>query len=134
VVQNEHKGKTADALFGFVRAYIANIVQGITVGWTKSLELSGVGYRAAVTGSDLVLTVGYSHPVKISPPAGITFAVVEGKIVVSGTDKQVVGQMASKIRDVKKPEPYKGKGIKYVGEQIRKKAGKTAKAVGGTAK
>jgi large subunit ribosomal protein L6 len=133
-VENTHKGKTADALFGFVRANIANIVHGITVGWNKTLELSGVGYRATLNGNDLVLNVGFSHPVKIVPPPGITFGVNEGKIVVNGIDKQVVGQEAAIIREVKKPEPYKGKGIKYVGEHIRKKAGKTAKAVGGATK
>jgi large subunit ribosomal protein L6 len=95
------------------------------------LELSGVGYRAQVTGANLVLTVGFSHPVVIAPPTGISFSIVEGKIVVSGNNKQIVGQVAANIRAVKKPEPYKGKGIKYQGEHIRKKAGKSAKAVGG---
>jgi len=119
------------ALHGLVRANIANMVVGVTNGWTKSLELSGVGYRAAVSGTTLVLTVGFSHEVKIVPPAGISFTIGEGKIVVSGIDKQLVGQVAANIRSVKKPEPYKGKGIKYVGEHIRKKAGKSAKAIGG---
>jgi large subunit ribosomal protein L6 len=131
-VENTISGKNADAIHGFVRATLANMVKGVSVGWTRSLELSGVGYRAAVSGSTLTLTVGFSHPVVVEPPAGVTFAIVEGKIIVSGIDKQVVGQTAAKIRDVKKPEPYKGKGIKYTGEYIRKKAGKTAKAVGGS--
>lgn len=130
-VVNSGKGSKADALHGFFRAQLSNYIDGVSKGWTKSLELSGVGYRATVTGVNLVLTVGFSHPVTIVPPPGITFAVVEGKIVVSGIDKQLVGQMAAIIREVKKPEPYKGKGIKYVGEHIRKKAGKAAKAVGG---
>lgn len=120
------------ALHGFVRAELANMVKGVTVGFTKTLELAGVGYRAAVSGSNLVLTVGFSHAVTIIPPPGITLAVVEGKIVVSGINKQLVGQIAANIREVRKPEPYKGKGIKYVGEHIRKKAGKSAKAIGGT--
>ncbi len=118
------------SLLGLYRMKIANGVIGVTKGWSKSLELSGVGYRANLEGEDLVLTVGFSHPVKISPPNGITFAINEGKIVVSGCDKQLVGQIAANIREIKKPEPYKGKGIKYVGEIIRKKAGKSAKAVG----
>jgi len=127
------KGTAFTALHGFVRAEIANYVKGVTTGWTRVLELSGVGYRAVVTGSNLTLSVGFSHPVVIIPPEGITLAVVEGKIVVSGIDKQLVGQVAANIRSVKKPEPYKGKGIKYQGEHIRKKAGKSAKAIGGAA-
>jgi large subunit ribosomal protein L6 len=130
-VDNNKPGRTADALHGFVRAQIANYIIGVTRGWDRILELSGVGYRANVEGTTLVLSVGFSHPVKIEPPAGIAFTIKEGKIVVSGVDKQMVGQMAAKIREVKKPEPYKGKGIKYLGEHIRKKAGKAAKAVGG---
>lgn len=126
--------KTADAaLHGFARAVLANAVIGVTKGWSKTLELSGVGYRAAMSGTDLTLTVGFSHPVVVHPEAGITFAIVDGSIVVSGVDKQSVGQTAAGIRAIKKPEPYKGKGIKYLGEHIRKKAGKSAKAVGGTA-
>ena len=120
-----------NALHGFVRAELANMVTGVTVGWTKTLELAGVGYRAAMTGNNLVLSVGFSHQVTITPPEGITIAVVEGKIVVSGINKQIVGQIAANIREVRKPEPYKGKGIKYVGEYIRRKAGKSAKAIGG---
>jgi large subunit ribosomal protein L6 len=123
--------KPTRALHGYVRANLANLVTGVTKGWTKTLELSGVGYRAAVTGANLTLNVGFSHPVTVAPPAGIQFAVHEGKIVVSGSDKQLVGEVAAKIRAIKKPEPYKGKGIKYEGEHIRKKAGKAAKAVGG---
>lgn len=119
-----------NAIHGYLRAAIANGVIGVTRGWTRVLELSGVGYRAAVTGTNLTLTVGFSHPVVVTPPVGVTFSVTEGKITVSGVDKQVVGQTAAEIRAIKKPEPYKGKGIKYEGEYIRKKAGK-AKAVGG---
>jgi large subunit ribosomal protein L6 len=133
-IESDYVDPKSSALHGFVRATIANLVHGVTIGWTKSLELSGVGYRATMNSIDLVLNVGYSHSVTIHPPEGITITVVEGKIVVSGADKHLVGQIASKIRDVKPPEPYKGKGIKYVGEYIRKKAGKSAKAVGGAAK
>jgi large subunit ribosomal protein L6 len=122
--------KARQAIHGYYRAELANAVTGVTRGWTKVLELSGVGFRAAVTGVNLVLTIGFSHPVTVVPPAGITFSVNEGKIVVAGIDKQTVGQTAASIREIKKPEPYKGKGIKYEGEYIRKKAGK-AKAVGG---
>ena len=126
--------KTADAaLHGFARAVIANAITGVTHGWSRTLELSGVGYRAAMNGANLTLSVGFSHPVVITPVAGITFSVGDGNIVVSGVDKQSVGQTAASIRAIKKPEPYKGKGIKYLGEHIRKKAGKSAKAVGGTA-
>lgn len=121
------------ALHGFTRATLLNLVKGVTVGWTKTLELSGVGFRATVANMNLVLTVGFSHEVTIAPPTGITFTVAEGKIIVSGIDKQLVGQVAANIRNVKKPEPYKGKGIKYLGEHIRKKAGKSAKAIGGAA-
>lgn len=130
VLRIERKGADA-ALHGFTRAVVANAVMGVTHGWSKTLELSGVGYRAAMSGTDLTLTVGFSHPVVVHPVAGITFAIVDGSIVVSGVDKQSVGQTAASIRAIKKPEPYKGKGIKYLGEHIRKKAGKSAKAVGG---
>lgn len=119
------------AIHGFIRAQIQNAMLGVSKGWTKTLELSGVGYRASLEGVNLVLAVGFSHPVKIVPPPGIIFAITEGKIIISGTDKQEVGQVAASIREVKKPEPYKGKGIKYLGEKIRKKAGKAAKAIGG---
>jgi large subunit ribosomal protein L6 len=123
--------KAMRALHGYVRAELANSVTGVTKGWTRILELSGVGYRAAVTGTDLTLNLGFSHPVVVKPPVGVQFSATEGKIVVSGIDKQLVGQVAASIRELKKPEPYKGKGIKYQGEHIRKKAGKAAKAVGG---
>jgi len=123
--------KKHNALHGFVRAEVANMITGVTTGWTKSLELTGVGYRASMSGNNLVLSVGFSHQVTIVPPEGITLSVAEGKIVVTGVNKQLVGQIAANIREVRKPEPYKGKGIKYVGEHIRKKAGKSAKAIGG---
>ena len=130
-VKRKGDDKAMRAIHGYVRAEIANFIIGVTKGWTKTLELSGVGYRAAVTGADLTLNLGFSHPVVVTPPKGIQFAAAEGKITVSGSDKQLVGEVAAKIRELKKPEPYKGKGIKYQGEHIRKKAGKAAKAVGG---
>jgi large subunit ribosomal protein L6 len=104
------------------------MVTGVTDGFTKVLTIQGVGYRSAMDGRTLVLTVGYSHPVRIEPPAGITFAVEnQTRITVSGVDKQVVGQQAAQIREVRPPEPYKGKGIRYDGEVVRRKAGKTGK-------
>ena len=132
-IQVGRKSEDARAIHGYVRAKLFGDIIGVTKGWSKTLELSGVGYRANLSGASLVLTVGFSHPVTIVPPAGITFSVVEGKVVISGIDKHLVGQVAANIRGVKKPEPYKGKGISYSGEHIRKKAGKAAKAVGGTA-
>lgn len=116
------------AMHGLIRTLIANMIEGVTKGYEKTLELSGVGFRAAVQGSKLVLTVGYSHQVEIEAPNGISFKVTENKITVSGFDKQVVGEVASKIRKVRPAEPYKGKGIKYENEVIRRKAGKAGKA------
>ncbi len=130
-VKRTGNDKPTRALHGYVRANLDNLVTGVTKGWTRVLELSGVGYRAAVTGANLTLNLGFSHPVTVTPPPGIQFAATEGKIVVSGSDKQLVGEVAASIRAIKKPEPYKGKGIKYEGEHIRKKAGKAAKAIGG---
>lgn len=119
------------ALHGTVVALIQNAIEGVTKGWSKQLELHGVGYRAALQGVGVVLHVGFSHTVTIEPPQGIVFTVTDGKITVSGIDKHMVGQVAATIRGVRPPEPYKGKGIRYVGEYVRKKAGKSAKAVGG---
>ncbi len=118
------------ALFGLTRATIANMIKGVSEGFERKLELSGVGYRAQVVGKDLSLSVGFSHPVIVKAPEGITFAVGENIITVTGSDNVLVGDVASKIRAIRPPEPYKGKGIKYVGERIRRKAGKAAKAVG----
>jgi large subunit ribosomal protein L6 len=117
------------ALHGTTRAVIANMVRGVSTGFLVVLEVEGVGYRAEMEGKNLALFVGYSHPVKIEPPAGITFE-TEAKtrlIKVSGYDKEVVGQTASEIRRVRPPEPYHGKGIRYQGEKIRRKAGKAGK-------
>jgi large subunit ribosomal protein L6 len=118
--------KDERSLHGLSRTLVANMVEGVTNGFTKSLELVGVGYRATLQGTKLVLTVGYSHPVEFEPPAGIEFA-IEGanKVHVKGANKQLVGDMAADIRSVRPPEPYKGKGIKYAGEVVRRKAGKS---------
>ncbi len=115
------------ALHGLTRTLIANMVEGVTKGFEKRLEIQGVGYRAALRGSDLELSVGYSHPVVIKPRQGISFDVPQPTIVVvKGTDKQVVGQTAAEVRSVRRPEPYKGKGIRYEGEYVRRKVGKRA--------
>ena len=115
------------ALHGLTRSLIANMVEGVTKGFEKRLELQGVGYRATLQGADLRLDVGYSHPVVMKPPQGITFEVpVPTQIVVKGVDKQQVGQTAAEVRRVRPPEPYKGKGIRYEGEYVRRKVGKRA--------
>ncbi len=116
------------SLHGLTRTLIANMVEGVTKGFEKRLEIQGVGYRAALSGAALELQVGYSHPVTIRPPEGIEFEVpAANRIVVRGNDKQLVGEVAANVRKVRKPEPYKGKGIRYEGEYVRKKAGKAAK-------
>ncbi len=115
-------------LHGLTRTLISNMVTGVTDGFTRTLEITGVGYRAAMDGSTLVLNVGYSHPVRMEPPAGISFAVeTPTRLSVSGIDKQLVGEVAARIRRTRPPEPYKGKGIRYQGEVIRRKAGKAGK-------
>jgi large subunit ribosomal protein L6 len=115
------------ALHGLTRTLIANMVEGVTKGFERRLEIQGVGYRAALRGTALELNVGYSHPVVKEAPAGITFEVpVPTQVVVKGTDKQQVGQIAAEIRKVRPPEPYKGKGIRYEGEYVRRKVGKRA--------
>ena len=115
------------ALHGLTRTLIANMVEGVTKGFEKRLEIQGVGYRAALKGSDLELQVGYSHPVTIKPRTGISFEVpTPTQITVKGTDKQQVGQTAAEIRKIRPPEPYKGKGIRYEGEYVRRKVGKRA--------
>jgi large subunit ribosomal protein L6 len=115
------------ALHGLTRTLVANMVQGVTQGFEKKLEIQGVGYRASLKGTDLELAVGYSHPVTIKPRTGITFEVpTPTEILVKGTDKQMVGQTAAEIRKVRPPEPYKGKGIRYEGEYVRRKVGKRA--------
>ena len=115
------------ALHGLTRSLVANMVEGVTNGFEKRLEIQGVGYRASLRGTALELNVGYSHPVVIDAPAGITFEVpVQTEVLVKGIDKQQVGEIAAEIRDVRPPEPYKGKGIRYRGEYVRRKVGKRA--------
>jgi large subunit ribosomal protein L6 len=139
-VSRPSDSKPHKAMHGLYRTLINNMVVGVTNGYKKDLEIHGVGYRAAKVGDNLVIQVGYSHPVEVQPPAGITLN-VEGvdaatkatKVSVSGIDKQLVGEVAAQIRSIRKPEPYKGKGIRYAGEAIRRKAGKAGK-VGGKKK
>ena len=115
------------ALHGLTRTLVNNMVTGVATGFTKNLEISGVGYRAALQGEKLVLARGYSHPVEVDPPAGIQFRVdTPTRLAVFGADKELVGQIAAYIRSQRKPEPYKGKGIRYEGEQVRRKVGKRA--------
>jgi large subunit ribosomal protein L6 len=125
VVERPSDEKLHRSLHGLTRTLLANMVEGVTKGFAKNLELVGVGYRATKQGNKLVLSVGYSHPVEIVPPPGLEIEVpAPNKIVVKGMDKEKVGALAAVIRSVREPEPYKGKGIKYENEQIRRKAGK----------
>ncbi len=130
-VVNENN-KQDRALWGTFSSLLINMVKGVTEGFKKELEINGVGYKAAMKGQNLALEVGFSHPVEVKPVPGIKFSVEKNLITIEGADKQLVGEMAAQIRSVKKPEPYKGKGIKYVTEVIQRKAGKTA-AKGATA-
>jgi large subunit ribosomal protein L6 len=115
------------ALHGLTRSLVANMVEGVTKGFEKRLELQGVGYRASLRGTDLELNVGFSHPVVIRPPQGVSFEVPEAtSVLVKGIDKQQVGEIAAQVRKVRPPEPYKGKGIRYEGEYVRRKVGKRA--------
>lgn len=133
VVENGQLVVTADqgAVHGLTRANIANAIKGVDAGFEKKLELQGVGYRAQMQGNDLVLSLGFSHPVKFQPDKDIKISVAENVITIAGVDKALVGLTAANIRGIKPPEPYKGKGIRYKGEQVKRKAGKAAKAVGG---
>ena len=128
-VERSSEAREVRALHGLTRSLLNNMVVGVKDGYTKNLEIQGVGYRAALDGKTLVLNVGFSHQVRMTPAEGITYA-VEGtnRIAVSGINKQVVGEEAAKIRGVRPPEPYKGKGIRYAGEAVRRKAGKAGKA------
>lgn len=127
VVTRPNDLKRNRALHGLTRTLIANMIEGVTNGFTKVLEINGVGYRAQKQGKKLVLSLGYSHPVEMEDPEGLTTAVDGNKITVTGIDKAAVGQFAAEIRDKRRPEPYKGKGIKYIDEVIRRKEGKTGK-------
>lgn len=127
-ITRRNESRVARQMHGLSRTLVANMVEGVSQGFQRRLELQGVGYRAAVQGKNLVLSVGYSHQVQIEPPAGVQFAVENNtNVIVSGFDKEIVGNTAARIRAVRPPEPYKGKGIRYAGEAVRRKAGKTGK-------
>ena len=131
VVTRPTEQKTHKQLHGLTRTLVNNMVVGVTDGYRKGLEITGVGYRAALNGKKLTLNLGYSHPIEIDPPEGITFEVENPtRLAVIGIDKELVGQVAAKVRQTRKPEPYKGKGVRYSGEYIRRKAGKAGK-IGG---
>ena len=131
VVTRPTEQKTHKQLYGLTRTLVNNMVVGVTDGYRKSLEITGVGYRAAKVGEKLQLNLGYSHPIEIAPPQGISFEVENPThLSVVGIDKELVGQVAAQVRSTRKPEPYKGKGVRYAGEYIRRKAGKAGK-IGG---
>ena len=127
VVTRPNDLKKTKALHGLTRSLIHNMVVGVSEGYTKTLEINGVGYRASKAGDKLTLNLGYSHPIEMTDPAGVTSTVDQNKIVITGINKEAVGQYAADIRDKRRPEPYKGKGIKYSDEVIRRKVGKTGK-------
>lgn len=123
--QKQHR-----ALHGLTRSLVNNMMIGVSEGFKRELQIIGVGYRAEMKGTRLIMHLGYSHPIVVSPPEGLTMEVIpkENKVIISGIDKQMVGQMAAKIRSLRKPEPYKGKGVRYVGEHVRSKVGKKSGA------
>lgn len=127
VIMVKRESERSPSLHGTTRALIANMVKGVSAGWVKQLELVGTGYRAETSGNLLTLNVGYSHPIKVEAPAGINFKVEKTVIFVEGFDKELVGQISATIRSIRPPEPYKGKGIRYKDEVVRRKAGKAAK-------
>ncbi len=128
VVNRRDDSRQSRQMHGLCRTLVANMVEGVSQGFQRRLEIQGVGYRAQVQGKNLILNIGYSHQVQIAPPDGIQFAVENNtNVIVSGYDKEIVGNTAARIRDVRPPEPYKGKGIRYANEVVRRKAGKTGK-------
>jgi large subunit ribosomal protein L6 len=130
-VVRPNEDKRSRELHGLTRTLISNMVVGVTEGYTRNLEIQGVGYRAQLVGQKLQLNLGYSHPIEIDPPEGIAFAVeTPTKVAVTGIDKELVGRIAAQVRGTRKPEPYKGKGVRYAGEVVRRKAGKAGK-IGG---
>ena len=130
-VERPDESKTHKELHGLTRTLVSNMVEGVTTGFRKGLEITGVGYRATLNGRKLQLNLGYSHPIEIDPPSGISFEVDNPtRLAVVGIDKELVGQYAAKVRSMRKPEPYKGKGVRYAGEVVRRKAGKAGK-IGG---
>ncbi len=130
ILSPKKETKKANALWGLSRSLVANMIYGVEKGYEKELELQGVGYKVAQKGNNLELNLGFSHPISFKSPEGIEFKVEKNKITVLGINKQLVGQVAADIRSFKKPEPYKGKGIRYVGEQVRRKVGKRAAGTG----
>jgi large subunit ribosomal protein L6 len=127
-VKRVNESPTAKAIHGLSRSLLANMVTGVATGYVRDLEISGTGYRATLAGKKLQLALGYSHPIEIDPPAGISFALeTPQKVRVAGADKEMVGEIAAKIRALRVPDPYKAKGVKYAGEYIRRKAGKAGK-------
>jgi large subunit ribosomal protein L6 len=128
VVTRPDDERLSRSLHGLTRTLIANQIIGVTDGYTKGLDIVGTGYRVAIDGQSITFALGYSHPITVAPPAGITFT-VEGnnRVIVSGIDKQAVGEVAANLRKLRKPEPYKGKGVRYTGEIVRRKAGKSGK-------
>jgi large subunit ribosomal protein L6 len=131
LVNRPDEDKFHRQLHGLTRTLVANMVEGVTTGYRKGIEITGVGYRAQKVGDKLQLNLGYSHPIEIDPPAGITFELENpNRLAIVGIDKELVGQIAARVRSTRKPEPYKGKGVRYVGEKIRRKAGKAGK-IGG---
>jgi large subunit ribosomal protein L6 len=131
VVTRPTEQKTHKQLHGLTRTLVSNMVVGVTDGYRKGIEITGVGYRAALSGRKLTLNLGYSHPIEIEPPEGISFEVeTPTRLAVVGIDKELVGEIAAKVRSTRKPEPYKGKGVRYAGEYVRRKAGKAGK-IGG---
>ncbi len=125
------ENKSEKALWGLTRSLLANAVTGVVSGYEKKLEINGVGYRGSIAGNKINLSLGFSHPVEVEVPKGLSATIEKNVITITGIDKQQVGEFAANIRGLKKPEPYKGKGIKYIDEVIRRKAGKVVKAVGG---
>ena len=130
IVKSQKQTKKTKAFWGLTRALLANMVKGVVEGYEKKLEIKGIGYRASITGEDLVLQIGFSQPVEIKKPEGIDFSVEKDIITIKGIDKCLVGEIAAEIRKVRPPEPYKGKGIRYFGEQVKKKVGKKAITAG----
>jgi large subunit ribosomal protein L6 len=123
--------KRQKALWGLFRALIQNLIDGVTKGFEKKLEVNGVGFKVSIVGTKLVMSLGFSHPIEVATPKGLAVTVDKNVISISGADKQQVGQFAAEVREFKKPEPYKGKGIRYIDEVVRRKAGKVVKVVGG---
>lgn len=134
LVSKDSQAREAQALWGLYRTLLANAVQGVLQGFRKELEMVGIGFKAQLEGEKLKLDVGYSHPIFYTPPPGVKLSVGKKTIAIEGIDKQLVGQVAARIRTIKKPEPYKGKGIRYLGEEVKLKPGKAGKAVGTGAK